>query len=259
MTLAFSVEGAKVFTTSRMGGFSVGANSEKTNTFSVTLSYDAIIKLVKDYISKEWLTTVINGTLVIPLPRIPGLPKNITFTYELTKKIPAIKPKVDVLNFAVLPPSADQVKTAIFNAGKKTDPGKALGVFKDVLAGRKPAAPVIDPADIDVPLTVRFTIAIKNEAKGPLSFTSMHYDLLVNGERLVAGDASDIVKKADVDLVTVTNVFSSQQLSKKVKQLFSDRRGTFGVQGKASIKLPDEIRKEPIPLTFDEAGAFVLR
>ncbi|MGD0726835.1 MAG: LEA type 2 family protein [Spirochaetia bacterium] len=259
VTLVFAVEGTQVFTTSSKGGFSVGAKSEKTNTFTVTLAYDAIIKLVKDYISKEWLNTVINGTLVIPLPRMPGLPKNVTFTYELSKKIPAIKPKVEVLNFAVRPPSADQVKAALIRAGKKTDPGKALGVFKDVLAGRKPAAPVIDPADLDVPLTVQFTIAIKNEAKGPLAFNSLHYNLIVNEEHLVAGDATEVVRNADGDLVTVTNVFSSSKMSKRVKQLFSDRRGTFGIQGKASLKLPDEIRKEPIPLSFDESGSFSMR
>lgn len=259
VTLVFRVEGARVFETKSKGGFSVGAKSKKTSTFTVTLSYDAIIQLVNDYVSKEWLNTVINGTLVIPLPRMAGLPKNVTFKYELKKKIPAIKPKVDLLNFAVKPPSSDQVKAALIRAGKKTDPAKALKVFRDILAGRKPSTPVIDPADLDVPLTVQFTIAIRNEAKGPLAFSSLHYDLFVNDEYLVAGDATNIVRKADVYLVTVTNVFSSSKMSKRVKELFSDRRGTFGIQGKASLKLPDEIRKEPIPLSFDESGSFAFR
>jgi LEA14-like dessication related protein len=259
VTLVFTVEGSRVFTTASKGGFSVGANSRKTNTFTVTLAYDAIIQLVKDYISKDWLNTVINGTLVIPLPRMAGLPKNVTFKYELKKKIPAIKPDVELLDFAVKPPTAEQVKTAIIRAGRKADPDQALRVFKDVLAGRKPSAPVIDPADLDVPLTVLFTIAIRNEAKGPLAFNSLHYDLIVNDEYLVAGDAANVVKKADAYLVTVTNVFSSSKMSLKVKELFRNRRGTFDVKGKASLKLPDAIRKEPIPLTFDEAGTFRFR
>ena len=259
VTLDFFVEGTEVFGVESQGGFSVGAKSEKTNTFTVTLAYDSIIKLVKDYISKEWLNTVINGTLVIPLPRMPGLPRDITFKYELKKKIPAIKPKVDVVNFAVMPPTAEQVRTALIHAGSKTDPRKALGVFKDILGGRMPAEPVIDPADLDVPLTVQFTIAVRNEAKGPLAFNSLHYDLVVNDEHLVAGDATKVVKKPGEDLVTVTNVFSSSKMSKRVKELFRDRRGTFGIQGKASLKLPDEIRNEPVPLSFNESGDFSLR
>ena len=259
VTLDFLVEGSEVFGVESQGGFSVGAKREETNTFTVTLAYSAIIQLVKDYVSKEWLNTVINGTLVIPLPRMPGLPKRVTFKYELEKKIPAIKPKVEVIDFAVMPPTAEQVKAALIRAGRKTDPRKALGVFKDILGGRKPAEPVIDPADLDVPLTVQFTIAVRNEAKGPLAFNSLHYDLIVNDEHLVAGEATDVVRKPGVDLVTVTNVFSSQKMSIKVKELFRDRRGTFGIQGKASIKLPDEIRKEPIPLSFNESGSFTLR
>ncbi len=247
MTLAFTVEGAKVFTAASKGGF------------TVTLAYDAIIKLVKDYVSKEWLNTVIDGTLVIPLPRLPGVPKDVSFSYKLEKKIPAIKPQLAVLDFKVTPPSANQVAEAIAKAGKKTDPGKALGVFKDILAGKTPAVPVIDPADLDVPLTVSFTLEIKNQANGPLSFNKLDYELFVNKKSLVTGATSSIVRKAGASLVTVTNDFSSAKLSKSVKELFSRRTGNFTVKGSASIKLPDEIRKEPIPLTFDESGSFSLK
>lgn len=259
MTLAFTVEGARVFTAASQGGFSVPANGGKTSTFTVTLAYDAIIKLIKDYTTRDWLTTVIDGTLVIPLPKIPGLPDDITFTYRLTKKIPAIKPRVALLDFKVQPPSREQVAEAIARAGAKVDPGKALGAFKDLLAGKRPSAPVIDPADLDVPLTVAFTIEIRNEARGPLSFNKLAYDLAVNGERLVTGESTKIVKEPGRDLVTVSNVFSSARLSRDVRALFSERKGTFGVKGSASIKLPDEIRKDPIPLSFEEHGSFSLR
>jgi LEA14-like dessication related protein len=259
LTLAFTVEGARVFTAASQGGFSVAANGQKTSTFTVTLAYDAIIALVANYTSHDWLDTVIDGTLVIPLPKMIGLPNDITFTYRLAKKIPAIKPRVALLDFSVRPPSREQVTEAIARAGAKTDPGKALGVFTDLLAGKKPAAPVIDPADLDVPLAVGFTIEIRNEARGPLSFDRLGYELTVNGERLVVGESTKIVKEPGRDLVTVTNTFSSARLSRQVRALFSARTGTFGVKGSASVKLPDEIRKEPIPLSFEETGSFSLR
>jgi LEA14-like dessication related protein len=258
MTLAFSVEGARVFTAASAGGFSVPANGEKSNTFTVTLAYESIIKLVKDYTTHDWLNTVIDGTLVIPLPKLPGLPNDITFTYSFSKKIPAIKPKVSILAFRVRPPSREQVAEAIARAGRKTDPGKALGVFKNILEGKQPPAPVIDPADLDVPLTVDFTLEIRNEARGPLSFDRLGYELSVNGERLVVGESSSIVREKGRDLITVSNTFSSSKLSRNVKELFSRRRGTFAVTGSASLKLPDEIRKEPVPLKFNETGAFSL-
>jgi len=258
MTLAFAVEGAKVFTTGSEGGFSVPANGEKSNTFTVNLAYESIIKLVKDYTTHEWLNTVIDGTLVIPLPKIPGVPDDVTFTYSFSKRIPAIKPRVSLLNFRVLPPTREQVADAIVRAGRKTDPGKALGVFRNILEGKKPPAPVIDPADLDVPLTVDFTLEIRNDARGPLSFDKLGYELSVNGERLVVGESSSIVREKGKDLITVSNAFSSSKLSRNVKAVFSRRKGSFGVIGDASIKFPDEIRKEPVPLTFNEAGAFAL-
>ena len=259
MTLDFSVEGAKVFSAQSQGGFKVGAKKEKTNTFTVTLEYDKIIKLVKDYASKEWLDTVINGVLVIPLPKLPGLPKDVRFDYKLEKKIPAIKPQVSIVGFSVKPPSAAQVAQAMAKAGKKADPAKAQKVFADVLAGRKPGYPVIDPAELDVPLSVSFTIEIRNEAKGKLSFEKLGYELFVNGESLVVGDSANVTCDGDRTAVTVVNTFSSKRLSKGVKALFSERKGTFAVKGSASVKLPDEVRKEPIPLGFGESGSFALR
>ncbi len=258
MTLGFTVEGAKVFTAASAGGFSVPANGEKSNTFTVNLTYDSIIKLVKNYTERDWLNTVIDGTLVIPLPKIPGLPNDITFTYSFSKRIPAIKPQVSLLNFRVQPPTREQVAEAIARAGRKTDPGKALGVFKNILAGKAPPAPVIDPADLDVPLTVDFTLEIRNEARGPLSFDKLGYELSVNGEKLVIGESSSIVREKGRDLITVSNTFSSAKLSKNVKALFARRKGTFAVTGSASIKLPDEIRKEPVPLSVNESGGFSL-
>ena len=49
-----------------------------------------------------------------------------------------------MIDFAVLPPTAEQVKAALIHAASKTDPRKALGVFKDILSGREPSEPVID-------------------------------------------------------------------------------------------------------------------
>ncbi|MCX7654946.1 MAG: LEA type 2 family protein [Treponemataceae bacterium] len=259
MSLDFSVEGAKVFSTQSQGGFSVPANQEKVNTFTVTLTYEAIMKLVKEYTTKEWLTTVIDGVLLIPLPKIPGLPPDISFTYKLEKKIPAIKPEVRLLDFSVDPPSATQVSQALIQAGKKADPGKARQVFTDILSGKKPETPVIDPAELDLPLSVSFTLEIRNDAKASLVPQKMGYELFINGEPLVLGEAPTVINEGSRTLIKVTNTFSSKRLSQGIRSIFAERKGTFEIRGNATIKLPDEIRREPVPLVFREGGSFSLK
>jgi len=258
--LDFLVENAKVFSAASKGGFRVPAKGTRANSFTVTLTYEDIIKVVKEYASKEWLNTVIRGNLTIPLPRgIPGLPKDISFEYTLRKKIPAIKPVVSVAAFEVKPPSAAQIAEAARKAGRKVDPEKARGVFSDLFNGKRPRKDVFNPADLDVPLTVSFTIEVKNEAKAALGFPSLGYELFVNGENLVTGQSSKVVRDGTRTLITVDNVFSSKKLSDKVRSLFDSRAGAFSVNGKAALKLPDEIRVEPIPLNFSEGGSFKLR
>ncbi|HSV55642.1 MAG TPA: LEA type 2 family protein [Magnetospirillaceae bacterium] len=258
MTLDFSVEGNRVFTAQSQGGFSVPARQERSNVFSVTLEYDAIMRLVKDYAARDWLSTVIDGTLVLPLPRLPGLPRDLRFTYRFEQKIPALKPRVAITRFSVQPPSAAQVAQALASAGKRADPARARSVFADLLAGRRPVEPVIDPAELDLPLSVAFTLEIHNEARGVLDFLELGYELAVNGETLVAGESSSVVREGARTLVTVTSTFSSRKLSRGVRAVFSDRTGSFSIKGNASLKLPDEIRKDPVPLAFHESGTFAL-
>jgi LEA14-like dessication related protein len=259
MTLDFSVEGSKVFSAANQGGFSVPAKGKKSNQFTVRLAYEDIYKLVKNYSEKDWLNTVIDGTLSIPLPKVPGVPASISFTYKLEKKIPAIKPEVAITGFTVTPPSAAEVSAALTKAGKKVDPVKARGAIADVLAGKKTDAPVIDPAELDLPLKISFTIQIRNDARGPINFNALGYELFINDESLVVGESGAITKKDQDVLVTVENTFSTKRLTSGVKGVFTDKKGSFRVKGSASIKLPDEISTRPIPLGFDERGSFTLQ
>ncbi len=259
LSLDFSVEGAKVFSAKSQGGFSVAARAAKANVFTVTLAYDAIIKVVKDYASKDWLNTVVDGKLVIPLPKMPGLPADISFSYKLAKKIPAIKPSIAIIGFAVTPPSAAEISAAALKAGKKVDAEKARSAISDILSGKTPSAQALNPSELDLPLRLSYTIEIKNDAKGPLSFNSLDYELFINGESLVLGKSSEVKRDGQRILVTVTNSFSSKLLSKNVRALFSSKKGDFRVKGSASLKLPDDIRKEAIALSFDKKGSFSLK
>ncbi|MCA1950966.1 MAG: hypothetical protein LDL24_10360, partial [Treponema sp.] len=116
-----------------------------------------------------------------------------------------------------------------------------------------------DPAELDLPLKVSFTIQIRNDARGPINFTAVGYELYINNESLVVGNSSTVKQEGQDVLITVKNTFSSKKLSAAVKALFTEKKGSFRVKGSASIKLPEDISKEPIPLGFDERGTFALK
>lgn len=258
MTMDFSVEGQKIVSLKSQGGFDVPANKSKTNQFDVKLTYEGIIALVKNYIDKEWLSTSMDGTLTIPLPAIKGLPKDITFSYRVDQKIPAIKPQVSILEFKVNPPSAKQLEQALIKAASKVKPDDALGYFGDLVSGKKPKKQVIDPKDLDVPFTVSYTLAIKNEAKAALGFDKLGFSLDINNQRLVDGESSEVKREGNTTLVTIDNTFSSKQLVAGVLDAFNARLGNFRIRGTASLRLPESISKKPLPLDFDETGSFKL-
>lgn len=255
LTLDFLVEGAKVFHAENQGKLDIPAKKKKASSFTVTLPYEGIASAVKDYLSKDWLQTVVEGKLTIALPKITGLPKTVSFDYKLNQKIPAVKPEVSILNFSVEAPSEEVVVAAVKKAAKKIDAKDALAGLKAVLAGKKPEKG-IQPQDLDLPLTLTYTVAVENKAKAPLGFLALGYGLFVNGQSLAAGQSTDIRQEGTKTLVTIATTFRSGQLSEGLQAVFRDRKGQFRVTGTAELQVPPEIRKEPVPLSFDESGDF---
>lgn len=259
--MKYSIEGKQFFETETSKGFKVKAKGTAVSQFKVNLKYADIINIVKDYSKRDYLDTVIDTEIVVPLPDLPqlaALPKTLSFKYALKKKIPAIKPKVAINGFRVAMPTLKEVTDALKKSAQNVDPNDAFNMFTDILSGKK-AKNVIDPASIDLKINVDFDIELKNETKGRLDFRDLNYTLFVNGSELVKGITSKIAQRGDTQVLTVSNVFSSKSLAGPVMDAFKARKGAFRVIGGTKIKLPDEIKKEPIPLSFSEDGSFLMK
>jgi LEA14-like dessication related protein len=259
--LKFSVEGKQLFETETSKGFKIKARGEADNKFTVNLKYVDIIKIIKDYSQKEYLETTINTEIIVPTPkavRKPPIPESFSFKYTLHKKIPAIKPTINIANFSVQEPSLEDVTTALKKAGKNVDPKKAANMISNLISGKK-ADNIIDPASIDLKLKVNFDIELKNDSKAKLLFSSLDYNFFVNSATLVNGNTTKISSKGDKQVLTVANEFSTRSLAGPILAAFKKRQGAFTVKGNTHIKLPDEIKKDPVKLTFSEGGAFELK
>jgi hypothetical protein len=161
-----------------------------------------------------------------------------------------------VLDFKVVPPTQEQIRKALLEAGRSLDAGTLLGALQNILQGKKPPTGVIDLSTLDLPVSVSFTIELANEARAALSFAKLGYALAVNGDPLVAGETTDVRSQPGRSLATVVSTFSTRSLSQGIRRLFQDRKGSFTLHGTAAVKLPDEIRKDPVPLEFQEGGSF---
>jgi LEA14-like dessication related protein len=257
--MKYSIEGKQFFETETSKGFTIKAKKEAVNEFTVNIKYADIIGIIKDYTQKEYLNTTVDTEIIIPLPKMPGLPPTISFKYTLHKKIPAIKPKVSVIGFAVVQPTIDDVTNALKKSGKNADPQKTLGMISDMLSG-KSHDKVIDPASIDLKIKVSFDIELKNEAKGKLAFTKLNYDFLVDKAPLVSGETTKIAQKGDnLQVLTVVNEFSTRALAGPILSAFKKRKGAFLLKGNTFIKLPDEIKTDPVKLSFSEDGVFNMK
>ncbi|MCP4137584.1 MAG: LEA type 2 family protein [bacterium] len=252
--LKFSVENKQLMKTA-IKGFKIRSRGKEVSKFTVNLKYTDIINIVRDYARKEHLNCVVDMEIVIPLPKaFSALKKNISFKYQLRKKIPAIKPSIRIANFKVQKPSLEEIANAMKKSGKNlVNKDKVFGMFNDIISGRKPKK-IINPADLDVKMKVSFDIVMENKTKAKLMFKDLQYDFVVNSSNLVAGKTTDIKNVGKKSVLRINNEFSSKALGKAILNAFTKKRGSFGLKGQALVKFPDAVKKEPLILKFNEKG-----
>ncbi len=258
VTSKFTIEGKQVFDTSTKGRFRIKAKGTAINSVSVTLKYMDIINIVKDYSRKDNLNCVISGEIVlaIPVTGIPGIPDSYSFPYEAKMKIPAIKPSISIKNFTIKKPSKTEVLKAIKESGKNLNFLDVIKVVDRLLAGNyADAFKVIRPEDLDLKFDVNFNIELKNDTKTKIKFKHFKYDFILNTDKLIAGDTTDIRTISNKTILTIRNRISLMTFSQSIVRALKENAGDFHLQGETVIKLPDSIKKDPVKLLFNEKGA----
>ncbi len=251
------IDGNQFLKTSTKKRMKIEARKKSTTPVNLTLKYNDIIKIVNNYANRDYLDCTIDTTISIPLPEfVQSLKKNVTFSYTLIKKIPAIKPTIRIANFKVQKPSL----SSIMNSMKKekissVSPKKVSGMFDDLISGKK-ASQVIDPQSIDVPITVSFDIIFKNETRAKLYFKKLQYVFFINNNRLVDGTTFATRTVGSESIITVSNRFSSRALGSSILSAFKKRKGTFSLRGTSYVQLPASIKRTPLSLKFNEVGEF---
>jgi len=260
ITSVFYIENKQFFKTATSSGMRIRAGGKELNRFKVTLKYADMVKIVRDYTSKESLECLVDMTIVIPLPdALKNIQREVTFNYKLKKEIPVIMPQISIRNFTVAKPSKKEIEEALAKARQKNLSASAVqNMFGAILDGKNPAK-VIDPSDLDLKLKVNFDILMKNRTRTNLAFKDLNYDFMVNKSRLVDGYTTDIQNRSSEYVLGVSNDFSSKALGKSILDAFSKGKGNFALKGYSMVKFPDKIKKDPVKFTFDENGSFDIK
>ncbi len=261
ITSIFLIEKNQLFSAETEKGLRISANSESINPIDVTLKYSDIIKIIKDLSKNDYLNCEINGDIILAIPDtgIPGIPKSLKFPYKVTKKIPIIMPSISIKNFSIEKPSNEEVMNSIKKSGNNLNPITVMRVITYLLAGDYDKAfKLINPNDIDLKFDVVFNVEMNNRTKVPIKFDELSYNCTLAGDTMIKGTTSNIISKRNITIMMIRNRISLKSFSKSLVNVLKNKKGDFNLQGNTYIKLPDEIKKEPLKLNFDQNGKFNL-
>ncbi len=254
---AFIIENKQLFATSSKDKLKIEAKKSTLNPFTVNLKFKDIAEIVKDYSKKDNIDCKLKGEIVLAIPNtgISGVPKSHTFPYELSRKIPTIKPSISVKDFKIEKPSSKEIIKAVKNSGKNINPFKAIKVVDKLLSGKYDEAfKVIKPEDLDLGFNVSFKIELKNDTKAKINFDRLNYDFYLNSDKIISGVTTDIKTVGNKSILNVKNRISLMSFSKSITMALKNKKGDFHFIGETAIKLPDDVKKEPLKLLFNEKG-----
>jgi LEA14-like dessication related protein len=254
------VDDNQLFKTRTRKGIFVTSGGREVTPLTVTLVYEDIMRIIRGYTEKDYLNCVIDIDTVIPLPEmVQSIKKNITFKYTVQKKIPALKPTFKIANMSVTAPSLDDIKRSLVETGKKNlDPVKLLGMFEGLISGRR-ADTALDLTSLDVPISISFDVEVKNNTRARLQCRDLAYDFFVNDVKILNGITGAVVNDGARSVIRITNTFSSRALGTSVARMFESRSGGYRLTGHSNVKLPEEIKSDPLKLAFNEKGTFSLK
>ncbi len=252
--LRYFIEDTEVFQAVNSTDIRIPARNSQVSSFAVRLPFDGISNSVRNYSQQEFLDTRVDMLIRIPLPNIPGLPRTMEFSKTAEVRIPALKPRVRILNFQVDPPSREAIAAAARRAGN-INLDSAVSSFSGLLSGRQ-SRPAINPQDLDVPFNIRFTIDIENQTAAQIDFPQLDFSMQINGNTLLEGESRTVSVRNGHTIIEVVNSFSSRQLGASVLSAFQQGSGTYTIQGAASLQLPAEYFPQALVLDFTHSGAF---
>ncbi len=253
------IEKNQFFNTNTRRGLKIAPGKKERVSFIVNLKFADIWKIVHQYSEKDYLESEISGDVVLGLLKtgVQGAKflDSLSIPFQWRVKIPAMKPEIRIVNFAVEMPARGQVVDAIRKGEGVHSVDAVMSSLSDVLAGKKSTGRNAS-ARLEIELPVILDIELKNNAKTRILVQDMHYDFFVNGESLIRGETGEIVTNGNTFMVKIRNTIRLRSLSESLIKALKQGKGNYALKGYSHIRFPEAIKKDPLRLALDEKGGF---
>lgn len=253
------IEKNQFFNTNTRRGLKIAPGKKERVSLIVTLKFADIWKIVRQYSEKDYLESEISGEVVLGLLKtsVKGAEflDSLSIPFQWRVKIPAMKPEIRIVNFAVEMPARGLVADAIKKGKGIQSVDAVMSSLSDALDGRKSSVHNASTR-LEIELPVILDIELKNNAKTRILVQDMHYDFFVNGESLIRGETGEIGTNGNTCMVKIRNTIRLRSLSESLIKALKQGKGNYALKGYSHIRFPEIIKRDPLKLALDEKGGF---
>lgn len=229
----------------------IESKSTKEQAIDLELKYEDLLNIYKNAKNKDLLDLNLKGNFALPVPesfQFAGK-KQLDFPINQMKQLPAVLPTIDIKNFKVLKPEPMLNSSGLQNT--------AMNYLDNLLSGKKTSigsAASSGLSDVDVDVKTEFDISLINQAASKLIFSSMKYNLKLNGENFLAGVPTEIIQNGNESLIKVKSSFPLKSLTSGLAQAIQNKSSAFQLTGLSGVKvegLPDGL----LNFEYDKKGS----
>ncbi len=258
------IEGNQLLKPSFPEGIDIQASETSMVPVELNIKFADLIEILKTIGTKEDLNCEIIGKIYLYLPfKIEGVPQDWPFEFSISKKIPAMQPTINIINFKIEQPNIQEIKQSIIDTGmqiKDQAVNSVMTVCSNLLAPAPkipaPALPEIKPTDIDLKITISFDIELKNKSNAKLIFKNLQYNFFFSGYNLIQGNTIEIQNDNNRSVLQVKNVFSSKALAQAIIDTISKHKASYKITGQSLINLGGVFENFKTVFKFDAGGEF---
>ena len=224
-------------------------NSKTNKTFAVTITYEQLMKAVKEYYNKDSIVLTIKGTIAFSLPPSIQIAQSIAVPFTIKQEIPTIKPSIDVAHFKIIPPSLSDLKNIV----KNINPLEIPSLYNDIQNFCLGKAFPDSISKFDIPLSIAFDIIIKNKTRAMLAGKSMNYNFILHDSEIARGQPT--IHNADgASKITCVTTLSTKNISKGFAQAITQKNIQYAMKGNMLFNASLKKTEFPIPFTINQQG-----